>query len=572
MKQTTVNTPSEPTAPYHPTKRTRQSWFLRRFNRLLIVGLLGCTLASMQILAQETSVQSEDLTKREAALAKQAEELALLETKLAKQAEQLSTADEKAGNLDLRQAVLEAQAALVSWQRAEEESILNIKLSEKGIVSPREVDSARETAETAELAYKETLLQLEEARLIILKEAAQISVVEARVYRTDNTRKSVDVTLANLSNVGKAKVAYRDATKKQLEKLLGVPEIQVSLRKSAIIAEPYVQTIKKLDLDEKETLTFVLLQNDIEELVVDMSYFGKTIQERVFLRKDSAFDLPTVSSMNFDQSGKLGETINYDLILERLAETEKTYQLHTLSLPPELKVQFKDTEQKATVSSVKFAQDLTKKQLAMEVIIPEELPLEKLDKPVEFFIVALDDASREKLQTLKHEKSGERITEADLTSAKIAHERIVFTPRGVGEIELLSSDLYREISIGDHVLVKFKVKNTGTVPLRDVRMQLEPPADWDVTAEPNVIRTLDISEEVNVDIQMFPSPDLGVGDYTIRIDAECSFEGQKVSIDEKTVRVHVESKANVIGGLILLLVLAATLVGIAIFLVRLARR
>jgi hypothetical protein len=63
-----------------------------------------------------------------------------------------------------------------------------------------------------------------------------------------------------------------------------------------------------------------------------------------------------------------------------------------------------------------------------------------------------------------------------------------------------------------------------------------------------------------------------VGDYTVRIDAECSYEGQKIAIDDKIVRIHVESKANILGGIVLLLILVGALVGIAVFLVRLARR
>jgi len=507
---------------------------------------------------------------RQAELDERQAELNQLEVTLEKKADELKTAEEKRSNLQLRQAVLEARSSLVSWRRAVERYTLNKKLAEKGIASPSEVDTSREVAENAEQAYKNALLSLEEARLDILREAALIDVIEARVYRTDAVRKSVDVTLVNLSNLGRAQVAYQDESDADMHARLRVPDIRVSLRDGAIVAEPYVQRLGKLDLGEKATLTFELLQGDLEKISVDITYSGKEVTKKVFLRKDSENDLPDVNSLNFDQTGQLGNTITYDLVLERLAETEKTYNLSVLNFPQDLKVRFKDA--KKTVSAVKFAQDVTKKAIAMEVVIPEEMAQEKLDKPEEFFVLVLDEKAKERLLVLKREKSEGGVEEADLLAANIAHERVVFTPKGVGRCELDSSDLYNEITTGEQLDIKFKVKNTGTVPLRDIRVKLELPADWEANTEPEVIRSLDLAQEASVTIALFPSPDLGVGDYTVRVDAECSFEGQKIAIDDKIVRIHAESKANVIGGAILLLVLVGALVGIGVFLVRLARR
>jgi hypothetical protein len=520
--------------------------------------------------AQETADTDAADQAQKQELERKQTELDNLEQELQQKAKELKTAEEKRSNLALRQAVLDARSTLIAWRRAVERYTLNTKLAEKGIVSPSEVDTSRETAENAGLEYKDALLTLEQARLDILKEAAVVSVVEARVYRTDAVRKSVDVKLANLSNVGKARVAYHRATPAELEERLRIPDIRVSLRDGAIIAEPYVQNVPKLDLNEKATLTFELLQGDLEEISVDINYYDKTVTERVFLRKDSENDVPTINSLNFDQTGQLGETITYDIILERLAETEKTYQLTVLNFPPELKVRFKDQDK--NVSAVKFAQDVTKISLQMEVIIPEEMPQEKLDKPVPFYVLVLDERARDRLLELKRAKADTQITEDDLRDTNIAHEGLVFTPKGVGRCELDSQDLYNEITAGEELKIRFKVKNVGTVALRNIRMKLELPADWEANTEPEAIRELDIGGEETVVIDLFPSPDLGVGDYTVRVDAECSYEGQKIAIDDKIVRIHVESRANIVGGVILLLILAGALVGISVFLVRLARR
>jgi hypothetical protein len=537
------------------------------------VTVLGLSLAATGARAQENgAATNNDVTVREDELDRRKAELDRLEAALQVQSEELKAAEEKRSNLDLRQAVLDARATLIAWRRTVEQYSLNRKLAEKGIVSPTEVDSSREAAENAELKYKESLLALEQAKLDILKEAAVISVVAARVYRTDGAQKKVDITLANLSSEGKARIAYPDEPAGGFQNLLRVPDIRLSLRKGSIIAEPYVQNIKKLDLNEEATLTFQLLQDDVEEVEADITYFDKTVKESVFLRKDSENDLPTVNSLNFDQMGQLGQTITYDLVLERLAETEKTYHLSVLNLAPELKAQFKDPEKNATVSAVKFARESTKKQLGMEIIIPQEMPQDKLDKPVTFYVLALDDAARDRLLNLKRDKGEAAITEDDLKSVGVAHERLVFTPKGIGRAELTSSDLYKEITAGKQLKIQFKVKNTGSVALRNIRMKIELPAEWEATTQPEAIDVLDLAQESTVNIDLFPSPDLGVGDYTVRVDAETTYEGQPVPIDDKIVRIHVESKANIFGGILLLLILVGALAGIATFLVRLAKR
>ncbi len=505
-------------------------------------------------------------------LERRAAELDRMETRLETQAADLQTAEQKQSNIELRQAVLDARSALVKWRRAQQEYALNRKLADRGIVSAREVESAREAAENARLAHRDAVLALERTRLDILREAAVITVVGARVYRTESVRKSVDVTLANLSNLGRAAVAYYDDSEDALRTRLRVPDIRVSLRDDAIIAEPYVQTVDKLDLGEEATLTFELLQGDLESVTVDIVYFDKTVSERVFLRKDSEDDQPAVNALNFDQTGQLGETITYDLVLERLAETEKTYRLAVLNMPPELQSRFRDVEQEATVSAVKFAQDVTRKTLELQLIIPEEMAQEKLDEPVTFYVLALDEDAREALLALKRAQADAGVDAEDLRAAGIAHERLVFTPRGVGRCELLSTDLYKEITGSEPVSIRFAVRNTGSVPLRNIRMEVDLPADWEANVQPDVVRELALGAEQTVNIEVFPSPDLGVGDYSVRVDAEATHEGQAITIDDKVVRIHAESRANLLGGLILLAVLVAALVGIAVFLVRLARR
>ena len=104
-----------------------------------------------------------------------------------------------------------------------------------------------------------------------------------------------------------------------------------------------------------------------------------------------------VSSLQFSQEGNLGNPVTYDLTLDRLAETENTFQLRVVNLLNRLSFEFQDAESQSRMSQVKFTQAQSKRDLSLIVYLPEELEASYLDETLEFYVVVIDEVEARQL-------------------------------------------------------------------------------------------------------------------------------------------------------------------------------
>ena len=116
----------------------------------------------------------------------------------------------------------------------------------------------------------------------------------------------------------------------------------------------------------------------------------ETDNRLVYLQKESEEDVVNVSSLQFSQEGNLGNRVTYDLQLDRLAETENTFQLRIINLLNSLTFEFQDTESQSRVSQVKFTQAQSKRDLSLIVHVTDELDASYLDRTLEFFVAVID--------------------------------------------------------------------------------------------------------------------------------------------------------------------------------------
>ena len=101
---------------------------------------------------------------------------------------------------------------------------------------------------------------------------------------------------------------------------------------STNIAQPYEQKIPLLGYNDEVDLTFQL-QMDVDSIMIALKYpdLADTDNRLVYLQKESEEDVVNVSSLQFSQEGNLGSSVTYDLTLDRLAETENTFQLRIIN-------------------------------------------------------------------------------------------------------------------------------------------------------------------------------------------------------------------------------------------------
>ena len=396
-----------------------------------------------------------------------------------------------------------------------------------------------------------------------------ISILSAKKFRVDN-QMMVTIQLKNTSTTEAMPV---NATPEEIAAANEIRGIYVSLLDvldGTNIVKPYEEKIPVLGYNETVDLTFQL-QKDVESLQVSLNYpeLAEPDTRLIYLQKESALDVVNVSSLRFSQEGNLGSSITYDLTLDRLAETENTFQLRVINLLNRLNFEFQDPETKSRQSQVKFTQEQSKRNLSLIVYLPEELDASYLDSTLEFYVAVLDETEANELGGVNNR--------LDLPADRIASiqggvERFELIPKGVPEIEVFVPNAFQTIKIGEEVNMTATLKNIGTRDLVDIRMVVDVNTDWKYTVIPEVIGSLGRNEETEIQLTLSPPADIGVGEYQAKLNAEVTVDNRKFEARDRSITVQVESKTQMSVTTLLFGALILLMIAIVIVTIRISRR
>ncbi|MCG9132455.1 hypothetical protein J5I95_12300 [Candidatus Poribacteria bacterium] len=420
-----------------------------------------------------------------------------------------------------------------------------------------------------------TYLEEENPYKIHLEEDTRhISILSAKKFRVaSNTGGQMMVTL-QLKNTSTTEAMSINATPEEIAAANEIRSIYVSLLDTVDgtnIVKPYEAKIPVLGYNETVELTFQL-QKDVESLQVSLNYPELEMPETrlIYLQKESALDVVNVSSLRFSQEGNLGSSVTYDLTLDRLAETENTFQLRVINLLNRLSFEFQDPETQSRQSQVKFTQEQSKRNLSLIVYLPEELDASYLDSTLEFYVAVLDEAEANELGGVNNRLD-------DLPAEQIASiqggvERFELIPKGVPEIEVFVQNAFQTIKIGEEVNMTATLKNIGTRDLIDIRMIVDVNTDWKYTVVPEVIGSLVRNEEKEIQLTLSPPSDIGVGEYQAKLNAEVTVDNRKFEARDRSITVQVESKTQMSVTTLLFGALILLMIAIVIVTIRISRR
>ena len=396
-----------------------------------------------------------------------------------------------------------------------------------------------------------------------------ISILSAKKFRVDN---QMMVTI-QLKNTSTTEAMSSDATPEEIAAANEIRGIYVSLldvTDDTNIVKPYEEKIPVLGYNEAVDLTFQL-QKDVESLKVSLDYpeLDEPDMRLIYLQKESALDVVNVSSLRFSQEGNLGSSVTYDLTLDRLAETENTFQLRVINLLNRLSFEFQDPETQSRQSQVKFTQEQSKRNLSLIVYLPEELDASYLDSTLEFYVAVIDEAEANELGGVNNR--------LDLSADRIAGiqggvERFELIPKGVPEIEVFVPNAFQTIKIGEEVNMTATLKNIGTRDLVDIRMLVDVNTDWKYTVIPEVVSTLARNEETEIQLTLSPPTDIGVGEYQAKLNAEVTVDNRKFEARDRSITVQVESQTQMSVTTLLFGALILLMIGIVIVTIRISRR
>ncbi len=479
--------------------------------------------------------------------------------------------------LKLREARLNLENAWNNYKRTRNDFELMERLYEKEYVSGERYQTALRAWEAAQTTYEIAEIELRRTELSFLQDASRISIVTATQRINEEGKRVLDFTLMNTSSVSEAMVTEKDfENREEIKERLSIENILVTVLGNVAgqgkvhIGKPFEIRIPVLPYGRTYEGSFILQQEKVEAVDLVIEYLAKADNKTVYLEKQSGEDIPRVTSLQFAQEGNAGESVLFGLELERLAEDAATFALEVVNLPDYIRPRFE--EEGRMLSSVRFPERQATRNIALRCYIPQELGQQYLDKPINFFAVVGDEKAVKELKTRAAGMAPELITEEQIEELKVGYEALRLTPRGRPELQVAAPNLYFEIDPGQPVNVRIVVRNTGTVGLREVRIETDKPYDWTTVIVPELLDRIGPKEEIPADITVILPDGIGTGIYDMQVVAKCLYEGQPVESPKKDVRINVKSRVNLLGTIVIVTVLVAAMLGVAVFTIRLARR
>ena len=435
-------------------------------------------------------------------------------------------------------------------------------LHDKGLISERDYSQSEASFKAAQITYQQAILSL-------AFEQPHITIDNGVKYQGKDGKKRVRLTLRNTTG------GLIEGKKIELEDFEGIKtdriaNVYVSLlnETKAIVSKPYEAKIETMPFNRPVALDFFLLQ-DLDNVTVKCVYGDKTDEKKIFLQKDESANRVLISSDQFSQEADLGARANYNLTLELFSSSDNVYKLDVFNLPRQIACDFLEDPTNARLSQVKFSQDVNSRKIALAIYLPDRYDSASfmIDAPIAFYAAAIPRAQAENVADKE-----KKYTVAELDRLNISYIRLELVPRGVGRIEVRAANFYQELKPGERVQMNLTVYNDGTRRLDNIKVQAESPLNWTSTILPDLVPSLLPGKEETVSVTIIPPGDVSVGDYETTIKTEAFASSRKVDSEDKKIRIHIYSSANVFGTVALILLLVGILVGVVVFGVRLSRR
>jgi len=483
------------------------------------------------------------------------------------------TKEEWLNQLETLQAQLDLAQARAEMEQAERELKETQQLYDEKIVTVDRLNRASQAKDQADLAYKQAEIELDKTRLEFLKGATLVTVVDAKKFRGPAGQVMASVTLRNDSDIDKARVAMgKKMSQERLQALLTIDNVIVSLRDKAIIGDPYQQIVPEFKYGDEVTLEYRLLKREVDAVTITVEFLQEEKEFTVFLKKEAAQDLPTVASTQYAQEGRLGSKISYDLELERLASTEQSFSLVVLNLPRAIPFAFVDPESGARVTQLRFTEERSTQYLKLELPIPEKLDQELVDSNIDFAVVVTRPSQLVAIGELRQQYEGKTIPVEEIARIKGNRVGLKLIPTGVGKLDILVPNLFKEVKRGQPISLKFTLLNSGTLLLRNVTPQVDLPIEWIGSREPKSFAEIDPGEKTLVTAYLSPPEEVAIGDYTVNLSADGKSGIETIEAADKSFTVRIAAEANITGTIILVGILVALVFGIAIASIKISRR
>lgn len=485
-------------------------------------------------------------------------------------AKDLRTKEQRLYDIQLREAQWKVDAAQLEMDTRQSDYEENRDLFDQRIRTLEELNTSARAYQKARLAFGRAAIALDQTRLSFLREATHVSILQATKFRTPDGHRQAEFVVQNNSDLQQAISLNPKRSADEVRSLLEIQNLRLAIenREGLIIAEPYEVVIASLPLNAQHRLSVRLL-DDVDDVVVAMTTLdGQRTTYKIVLRKESLQDIPTINSVQFSQEGDLNSKVRYDLILERLAEDEKTFRLAVVNLPSEISYAFVDPATSASLTQVKFSEEVTRQLLELELQIPEKLSRKFVDQTLSFHVLVTDEDG---LARLESQERGPTHA-ADLDSIPGSREHLELIPRGKGALDILVANRYQEVRTDERASFRAELQNAGTLEVEDAYLVLTVPLGWTCATQPDTVRRIAPGEKEPVTVTLTPPAGLGVSEYDVRLEAHGRVGAERIEAQEKDLTLRLTARANLWRNSLLVAAIVALVVGVAVISIRVSRR
>lgn len=463
--------------------------------------------------------------------------------------------------------LLDLKKARAAYEIARQKLDNDKELFENKAISEDEYNKSKNELMSTEVDYQKLILK-------VMAQQSYIIVEKGVKYQTPKGERRVKLTLRSTMEGNQEYLnQFREhfdvfSPEMRSGKIYNIFVSLINLENETIIGTPYETRIPSLELGKSSTVDFGLLR-DVESLQVSLNYSGKKDSKNIFLEKDATSSIVDINSTQFSQEVNLGSQATFDLILERFSARDDIYKLLVVNLPRQISYDFIDSETSARLSQVKFTQGVNIKKLALKTYLPDRDDEQVvIDQAITFYALVLSLEQHERFGDLGNRK----LSEEEIEAVQGGRVKLELVPRGVGRIEVRALSLYYEITVGDSVMMDVTVRNDGTRRLDNIRISTDNPLHWRSRVLPDLISSLEPEKEQIVQLAFLPPEDVGVGAQEVKIKTEAMADNRSVETEDKTVRIQVRAKAEILWTAILIFSLVGLVVGIVVFGIKISRR
>lgn len=422
--------------------------------------------------------------------------------------------------------------------------------------SAPELELAVESAEVAEREL-EADVEVQER----LHEQGLASEVEVRRVRSRLARASIETEMARAALTSALPpVRLLSVTRKQ--QAPGPPRVQLKFEPNGSAAErfgqaaivsvehdglvvgrPFQQLLSfAAGVSSPKELDFELIR-DVSELSVITISGSRRDEMRVPVQRDPGLRAIQLSCLNSSQDGALGETVSFDVVVERSRSDISDVELELRGLPTAFGYEILDQSKRSRLRRIQFPQGVDRVQVVARISVPDKENADWSDKELELALIA------------GVPEGGENLAELGLLLRAI----------GKPELDLVAETLSVWLEAGSSRDVPLVVVNSGRAAAQDVRVIVASPLGLAVDAIPVSIAEIEAGHRTAVKLRLQLGSDAVEGDYEVRIHVVSEQTGVFARSKETTIRVVGTRRTSWLS-------VAALLVGLALVSVWLLQR